>query len=99
MPHKGLQRHDQSQSRDSRLPDQLHVVPHHHELDLVNVQSLFGVPADGRARNDSMRLMPREQQLHNAADRLLWMPLGELQFDNEPASRNGRVPDDLRNMP
>jgi len=67
-------------------------MPHNHGLDRLHVQSQrHHVPADRISRHvGSVRELPRQQQLHDIADELLWLPRDGLQRDDQPKSRRGR---------
>ena len=60
VPQGGLHRDQESGPRRGRIPDDLHALPQHHDLDDVDVQPCVGVPADRRARHDGLRFMPHQ---------------------------------------
>ena len=85
LPQGGLRLDDQSQSRRVGVPDQLRPVPHNKRVESGVVRSLEdGISADRRAHLDVLRAVPRQQQLHDAADGLLRVPQGRLQWHHEP---------------
>ena len=84
----------------SRFPDDLRSLPQHHQLDDCDVQSQrHVVPADRRARHRGLRLMPRQQQLHHSADRLLSLPHQGFHRHYQSESRHRGIPDQLRAVP
>ena len=75
MPSHRVQPDHQSESLAGRLPSELLALPQHDELDHIDVQPLeHGLPADRRSRHDALRILPRRQQLHHRAHRLLFVP-------------------------
>ena len=68
-------------------------------LDHVHVQSCFGLPADWCSCHGRVRAMPHQQQLHNVADNLLWLPPDGLHRDDESQSRRRGVPNNVRYLP
>ena len=66
----------------------------------IDFQSLvMSFPLTGAHVDRSLRAVPCEQQLHDAADDLLWLPPGGLQRDEQPEPHRRRLPDDLRYLP
>jgi hypothetical protein len=58
-----------------------------------------GVPADWSAYDGCLRKLSHQQQLHDAADNLRWVPPGGFQRDDKSKPRQFRIPDRLHAMP
>jgi hypothetical protein len=75
-------------------------MPLDERLDPVLVQSQqHGIPADRRAHERGLRDLPREQQLYDAADKLLWLPPEGFHRHDESEPRFSGIPDDMRYVP
>ena len=96
--------HHESGARRGRLPAAVRAVPRHHGVDGFHLQpQQHGVSADGIAHGSAAAVhrLPRQQQLHDAADDLHRLPPDGLQQHHESRPRGAAavLPDDLPELP
>ena len=97
-----LQRHHQSGARRGGLPDRLHHLPLHHQLDLVHLQpQQHNIPADRLPCDHAVRPVPHQRQhlQRIVAHCLLRLPPGRLHRHHQSGTRLGRLPHHLRHLP
>jgi hypothetical protein len=107
LPRRGLAKHRDSRGHSTEsyrcvVPTRLFPLPHNVNLARLGVQPQRDhFPTDWLSRHGGgyMRDVPRKQQLHDAADRLLRLPRGSVQHHNESGPRGSRIPDNLRDLP
>ena len=100
LPPSGLRRSHQSKSRSRGLPNRLHSVPQHRQLDGGDLQSQqHGLPSNRRPCERSMCIVSREQQFHDFANGVLRLPPDRLQRDHQSKSRSGSLPHRLHSVP
>src|SRR5579871_6455308 len=100
LSHDGFQEDQQSQSHYSRIPDRLLSLPYHRILGRRDIQSQqHALPADRRAHYRGLRELPREQQLHQPADRLRIVPHVAVQLHHQSTPQIGWLPHHLPALP
>ena len=93
VPPGAVQGNYQSAARIRGLPHHLLAVPHNSVLGGCGVRSRQdAVPAHRRAHHSAVRPVPRQQQFHNVADGLRFLPLGEVQGDHQSTPRVAGFP-------
>ncbi len=100
VPHRRLQRHNESQPQGCRIPNGLLRLPLDRGLAGSEVRSLDdAVPADGYARVAGLHRLSLQWRIRRTEHGLRFLPPGELQRDHESQSQDGRVPANLRHLP
>ena len=85
LPQGRFHRHDKSESRRCGFPTNCSLCHTTSGWSPSTFNhSTRGLSAHRRAHHRALRAMPHEQQLHNAADRLLFLPQGRLHGTNNP---------------
>ena len=91
-----LQQHDDPEPRPGAVPDRLHRVPHHHDVDRRDVQSQqHGVPAHRGAPAGDLRPVPRRRRVQGQADGVRVVSPDRLQQHDESEPPAGAIPDRL----